>query len=425
MFLFFLHFAFKRETSKDGTIDGKAKSYLSILTAFTAGTVVQSFMNEDIAINTEIMQTLGATIPVGGEILGRGDARFAGLGLGLGSGRVGALAAARAGLGGRVLGSRLCGLVGWKSGLAGVAVLCRVGGRERNGLKELQGKQVVVGPRQMGGQNQHQVAARTHGGQGAHPGLAVRTRVAPIDESGVARTEGRVHVTHPGGKAHFHQGEAVGVGRLGLRDRQRRDAVQHQLLEVGLVQDNVVGALEIAEVGQPAELLADGHPGSQPNHPYVDLLPDQRLDRVVDIPRIGGEEGAKNDQDFSRAVAGRVQQKTPGHLQRILQAGIALGIHPFQLFQRLDVIVGVPADLTDGLCKPVPHDDNAELGYRVLVEEIADELYRIADHHRRPVRPEILFSHHQRIVQHQHHRPYNTSLERSHGLQIPLLLRFN
>ena len=68
-----------------------------------------------------------------------------------------------------------------------------------------------------------------------------------------------------------------------------------------LVQDDGVGAV-VAAVGAAAELGADGHLGGEADDGDSDAVRHQGGDCVVDVTRVGGEEGAVDYEDFAGSV---------------------------------------------------------------------------------------------------------------------------
>jgi hypothetical protein len=52
--------------------------------------------------------------------------------------------------------------------------------------------------------------------------------------------------------------------------------------------------------------LTDGDFGGKTDNPDTHFVSDQRVDGLVNIAGVGGEEGTKDDEDFSRAMAGSV-----------------------------------------------------------------------------------------------------------------------
>lgn len=147
-----------------------------------------------------------------------------------------------------------------------------------------QGKQVVVGTGQVGGEDESEVAGRTFGGQGTDFSPASGTEISLARRAGVAGAQARVRVDGARGKPH-HQQRTGGLGMV-VGDGWGGD-VHQEFAEVLFVQGHPV-ARGVAVVGLPHQLLADGHLGRQSHHLGSDLVCHQAGDGLVDVARVGG-----------------------------------------------------------------------------------------------------------------------------------------
>ena len=74
-----------------------------------------------------------------------------------------------------------------------------------------------------------------------------------------------------------------------------------------------------------------------------------------------------------------VQESGAGHVERVLQAGVAFGVLGAEGLERADVVVGIAAHVADADGKAVAHADDAELGDGVLLEELGDEVLGVTE----------------------------------------------
>lgn len=74
----------------------------------------------------------------------------------------------------------------------------------------------------------------------------------------------------------------------------------------------------VASIGPTAELLTDGDLSSKTDNANAYFVGDQGVDSLMDIAGVGGEKGAEDDEDFSRAVTRCVEESSSGHLEAIL-----------------------------------------------------------------------------------------------------------
>lgn len=72
-----------------------------------------------------------------------------------------------------------------------------------------------------------------------------------------------------------------------------------------LVESDTVRCL-IAPIRSSAELATYCHLRRETDYPDTDLVTDQSIDGLVNIPRIRRQQGSEDDQNFSGAMAGRV-----------------------------------------------------------------------------------------------------------------------
>lgn len=75
---------------------------------------------------------------------------------------------------------------------------------------------------------------------------------------------------------------------------------------------------------------------------------------------------------------GGVQQSGAGHVEGVLEAGVAFGVLGAEGLERADVVGGVAAHVGDADGEAVAHADEAQLRDGVLLEEFADEVLGVA-----------------------------------------------
>ncbi len=203
-------------------------------------------------------------------------------------------------------------------------------------------EEVVVRPRQMRGENEGKIAGRACGGEIADFGFAATAQVPAPCEIPMAGTQRGFLFHDPRGETHHEERGLVLFLRFGVRgaeDGWGRDG--HELLSVVyFIHSDAVVAL-IATIGLAADFRADVHAGRETNDAHADAVADAGLDRVVDVARVGGEEGAEDDDDFAGAMRGRVVEGCAGHVQGILERGIAFGLRGAEEFEGGDVVVWV------------------------------------------------------------------------------------
>ena len=137
----------------------------------------------------------------------------------------------------------------------------------------------------------------------------------------------------------------------------------------------------------------------------------------MDVVRVERDERAEHEDDLARAVGGRVEERRPRHLQRVLQRGTALGLARrarvvAQAGQRRHVLARIAAQVRHADADAVVHGENAELADGVLLEELAHVLLRVADRDQVPARPHVLVEHGLAQVEHQQHVSDDAALER-------------
>ncbi len=203
-------------------------------------------------------------------------------------------------------------------------------------------EEVVVRPRQMRGENEREIASRTRGGEIANFGFAATAQVPAPCEIPMAGAECGFLFHDPRGETHHEQRGLVLFLRFGIRGAEdRRGGDGHELLPVVyFIHSDAVVAL-VATVGFAADLRANVHTGRETDDAHADTVADTDFDRVVNVARVGGEEGAENDDDFAGAVGGRVVEGCAGHVQGVLERGVAFGFCGAEEFEGGDVVVGV------------------------------------------------------------------------------------
>lgn len=72
-----------------------------------------------------------------------------------------------------------------------------------------------------------------------------------------------------------------------------------------LIESNTVRCL-IAPVRPSAELATNCHLRGETDYADANLVTDQSIDGLVDISRVGRQQGSKDDENLSGAMAGRV-----------------------------------------------------------------------------------------------------------------------
>lgn len=245
-----------------------------------------------------------------------------------------------------------------------------------------EGKEVMVGPGEVGAEDEGECAAGTLGGQGADHAAAPGTVVAPVPQLTVAGTQGRGLLRRPssGGKPDHDEGV---VGAVVLRGRGRRGRGEHEeFLEVVFVQDDAV-ALDAALVRALDDLLADGETGGESDDADADGVGHETLDGGVDVARVGGHETPVDHEDLTGAVGGDVEEGGPGHLEGVLEGGVAFALLLLPGLEGGDVVLWVAAEGGDRDGDAVEHADDGELGdwvlLKVLVHKVAGVIHAQLD----------------------------------------------
>ena len=185
----------------------------------------------------------------------------------------------------------------------------------------------------------------------------------------MAGAERRVGGNGAGGEAHHEEGR--GGGGLMVGDGRCGDG-QHEFAEVLLVQDDVVGG-GVVVVGAADQLGANCDLCGEADDGRGDLVADQVADGSVDVAWVGGVERAEDEEDFAGAVRGRVEEGCTGHFEGVFEGGVALGFLLAHVGDGGDVVGRVAGHVADAEGDAVAHADDAELGDRVLLEELVDE----------------------------------------------------
>ena len=113
----------------------------------------------------------------------------------------------------------------------------------------------------------------------------------------------------------------------------------------------------------------------------------------MDVARVGGVQGAEDEQDLARAVGGGVEERGAGHFEGVLERRIAFWLLRPDLLQGGDVLGGVAGHVADADGDAVAHADYAHLGDGVLLEEFEDEFSGVADREEVAGWPEVFFGH--------------------------------
>lgn len=90
-----------------------------------------------------------------------------------------------------------------------------------------------------------------------------------------------------------------------------------------LVESNIVAGIG-AGVGALTDLLADLDAARHADNGDAEAVAGASGDGLVDITRIEREEGAKDNDDLTGAVARGVVKLGAGHLEGVLEGGVAL-----------------------------------------------------------------------------------------------------
>lgn len=177
---------------------------------------------------------------------------------------------------------------------------------------------------QVGGLDELQVANGTLRRQRADLGVAARTRVSHAGDVCVAGAEAGLILDDARWEAHHEQRRYRRL--LAGADGGRGRVCHEQVAEVLLVHGDAVdaGVVLAGPVCLCAHFGADGDAGRQPDDADAHAVLDERADRHVDVARIGGQQGAEDDDDLACAVCWRVEEGGARHLERVLEAGIAL-----------------------------------------------------------------------------------------------------
>ena len=213
------------------------------------------------------------------------------------------------------------------------------------------------------------MAGRAFCGQGADFRRATRAQVACQAGAGVACAEGRVWGDSAGGEAHHEEGR--GRGGLMVGDGRSGDG-QHEFAEVLLVQDDVVRG-GVVVVGAAYELGADCDLRGKADDGRGDLVAHEVADGRVDVARVGGVQRAEDEEDFTGAVGGRVEEGCTGHFESVFEGRVAFGLLLAHARHRGNVVGGVAGHVADPEGYAIAHADDAELRDGVLLEELVDE----------------------------------------------------
>lgn len=176
---------------------------------------------------------------------------------------------------------------------------------------------MVVAAGEVGGEDEGEAAGGTGGGEGADFGAAARAEVAGAGGARVAGAEGAGGFDDARGEAHHQEraravvvggGGGGGVGAVrGFGGHGRGGDVHDEVAEVLFVEGDAVGFVGgAARVGACDEGAADGDLGGEADDGGADGGGGERGDGRVDVARVRGQERAEDEEDFARAVGGRV-----------------------------------------------------------------------------------------------------------------------
>ena len=145
-----------------------------------------------------------------------------------------------------------------------------------------------------------------------------------------------------------------------------------------LVHGDVVAVL-VAGIGFAADLGADVHLRRQADDADANAVFDAGFNRVVDVSWVGGEEGAEHDDDFPRAMGGRVVECCSRHFEGVLEGWVALGLGAAHALDRGDVVVWVAGHVAYADGHAVSHAEDSKLRDGILLKEFSDEGHRVGD----------------------------------------------
>lgn len=152
----------------------------------------------------------------------------------------------------------------------------------------------------------------------AHLGAALRAQVAAAGEGAVAGADGGRVLDDARREAHFEQrGRVAWRCRGRLADDGRRGGGEEEVAEVELVDGDAVDGL-VAAVGAGADFLADFEAAAHADDGDAHVVFDAVGDCFEDVARVEREQGAEDDDDLARAVAGGVIEGCAGLLQCVL-----------------------------------------------------------------------------------------------------------
>lgn len=156
-----------------------------------------------------------------------------------------------------------------------------------------------------------------------------------------------------------------------------------------------------------------------------DLGGDEGGNGGMDVSRIRGEKGSKDEKDFPGTVRRSVKEGCAGHIERVLQRGMAFGLLFPEGLESAHVVVGVTAHIADTDGETVAHADDAELGDRVLLKVFGYELSCIAEGEEVAGWAEIFLDHGGGKVEDQDQVPYYPTLEGGGVFQKSVLHQYS
>ena len=180
---------------------------------------------------------------------------------------------------------------------------------------------MVVASREMRAQDKGEIACRTDGGEAADFAAAAGAEISFPRGFAVAGAECRSGFYGAGWEAHHEERALPGIVFCGRLSSGRGCGCAHEEVAVVLlVEGDVVGlGRRQGGVGACGDGEADGYLGGKADNLNADMRGDKFRDGGVDVVRVAGEEGAKEDEDLSCGVGGGMVQPAVGHVEGVLE----------------------------------------------------------------------------------------------------------
>ena len=144
----------------------------------------------------------------------------------------------------------------------------------------------------------------------------------------MAGAEGGCRVDCAGGEAHHQERAFVGAvfGR-GVGGCWRGGGAHEEVAVVLLVEGDGVGLVWVeGRIGACGDGETDSYLGCEADDLDVDVRGDEFADGGVYVVGVRGEKGAEEDEDLAGCVGGSVVEPAVGHVESVLQGGLAFGI---------------------------------------------------------------------------------------------------